>query len=49
MDRRQFLIFVLELIELPVEAALREQFLVGAQLSELAFVHDEDGFGALNC
>ena len=43
-----FLVFVLELVELPVEAAVGEQLLVGALLAELAFVHDEDGVGALD-
>ena len=43
-----FLVPVLELVELPVEAALGEQFLVGAAFAELALVHDEDGVGALD-
>src|SRR5580692_53673 len=42
------LVFVLELVELPVEAALGEQFLVRAHLAELAFVHHKDGVGALH-
>ena len=44
----EFLIAILELVELPVEAALGEQLLVGAALAKLAFVHDEDGVGALD-
>ena len=44
----EFLVFVLELVELPVEAALGEELLVGALFAELAFVHDEDGVGALD-
>ena len=44
----EFLILVLELVKLPVEAALGEQLLVGAHLAELALVHDEDGVGALD-
>ena len=43
-----FLILVLELLELPVEAALRQKLLVRTHLAQLAFVHDENGFGALN-
>ena len=38
----EFLVFVLELVELVVEAALGEELLVGAALAELASVHDED-------
>ena len=44
----ELLVAVLELVELPVEAALGEELLVGAALAELAFVHDEDGVGALD-
>lgn len=44
----EFLIFVLELVELPVEAALCEEFLVAAHLAELALVHDENGVCALH-
>ena len=43
-----FLVAVLELIELPVEAALGEELLVGAALAKLALVHDEDGVGGLD-
>ena len=46
--RGDFLVFVLELVELPVEAAVGEELLVGALLAELALVHDEDGVGALD-
>ena len=45
---RVFLVFVLELVELPVEASLDEELLVAAHLAELTFVHDENGFGALD-
>src|SRR5579875_486704 len=45
----EFLVAVLELVELVVEAAKGEQFLVGALLAELAFVHDENDVGALDC
>ena len=48
LDGRRFLVFVLELVELVVEAAFGEELLVGALLAELAFVHDEDGVGALD-
>jgi len=44
----EFLVAVLELVELPVEAALGEELLVRAALAELALVHHEDGVGALN-
>ena len=43
-----FLILVLELVELPVEAAVGEQFLVRTHLAELPLVHDEDRVCALN-
>ena len=43
-----FLIFVLELVELPVETALGEQFLVGTGFAELAFMHYQDHVGALD-
>src|SRR6185312_10671564 len=45
----KFLIAVLELVELPVEAALREELLVGAALAQRAFVHDENGVSRLDC
>ena len=40
--RLQFLVLVLQLVELPVDSALREQFLMRAHFAQLAFVHDED-------
>ena len=47
-SRAYFLVFVLELVELVVEAALGEELLVGAALAQGAFVHDEDGVGGLD-
>src|SRR5262249_41657799 len=44
----QLLVFVLELVELPVDAAVGEQLLVAADLAHLAFVHDDDLVGALD-
>ena len=44
----ELLVLVLELVELPVEATVREQLLVGAAFAEVALVHDEDGVGALD-
>ena len=44
----EFLVFVLELVKLVIQATLGEELLVGALLAELAAVHDEDGVGALN-
>src|SRR5258708_31267399 len=42
-DRRaQFLVFVLQLVQLPVDAALGAQLLVAADFAELTFVHDHD-------
>ena len=41
----EFLVAVLELVELVVEAVLGEEFLMVAALAELALVHDEDGIG----
>ena len=43
-----FLVLVLELVELVVEAVAGEELLVGALLAELAFVHDEDGVCGLD-
>ena len=43
-----FLVFVLELVELVVEAAVGEELLVGALFAEASLVHDEDGIGALD-
>ena len=45
----ELLILVLELVQLPVEAAVGEKLLVGSLLAELAFVHDQDGIGRLHC
>lgn len=42
-----FLVLVLGLVELPAEAALREQFLVQADLAQLALAHEKNGFGTL--
>jgi hypothetical protein len=44
----ELLIAVLQLVELPVEAAMRQELLVGAALAQLALVHDEDGVRALD-
>src|SRR5579863_1440239 len=44
----QLLLFVLELVEAVVDAALGEQFLMGALFAEAAFVEDEDAVGVLN-
>src|SRR5580704_2465141 len=44
----EFLFLVLELIEAVVNAALREQFLVGALFAEAAFVKNEDTRCVLN-
>jgi hypothetical protein len=43
-----FLILVLELVKLEVNAALGEQLLVRAHFADLAFVHDDDLVGALH-
>jgi|SRR5215472_8406176 len=43
-----FLVFVLKLVELPINAALGEQLLVAADLADLALVHDDDLVGSLN-
>ena len=43
-----FLVLVLKLVELEVEAVLGEELLVGALFAELTFVHDEDGVRALD-
>ena len=42
------LVFVLELVELPVESALGEELLVGAAFAQLGLVHDENRIGALH-
>ena len=44
----EFLVFVLKLVELVVEAVEGEELLVGALLAEMALVHDEDDVGALD-
>ena len=46
--RYRRLVLVLKAVELPVDAAVREELLVRAVLAELAFVHDKDGVGALH-
>src|SRR5580704_8002226 len=44
----EFLLFVLELVEAVVDAALGEQLLMGALFAEAAFVEDEDAVGVLD-
>src|SRR5215470_16518348 len=44
----KLLFLVLELIELPVYPALRQQLLVITDFAHLTFVHDDDLVGALN-
>ena len=44
----ELLFLVLELIELPVDSAMGEQFLMIANLSDVAFVHDDNLVGTLN-
>jgi len=44
----QLLLFVLELVEAVVTAALGEEFLVRALFAEASFVEDEDAVGVLN-
>src|ERR1700733_3878068 len=48
VGRFEFLVLVLETVELPINAVLREELLVRTVLAELAFVHDEDGVCALH-
>src|SRR5215472_9748146 len=48
LPHSQLLVFVLQLIELPVNAAMRQQLLVVADLAHLAFVHGDDLIGSLN-
>src|SRR5580700_1691291 len=43
-----FLVFVLELIQLEVNPALGQELLVGAHFADLAFVHNDDFVGALH-
>ena len=45
---RQLLVLVLQLVELPVDAAMGQQLLVRADLADLALVHHDDLVGALN-
>src|SRR5512142_2046784 len=47
-ENGDFLVLVLELVELVVDAALGEQLLVRAHFSNLALVHDDDLVGALH-
>src|SRR5215813_3540556 len=44
----EFLFLVLELIELPVDSAMGEQFLVITDLPYMALVHDDNLVGTLN-
>src|SRR5260221_2161128 len=44
----QLLLFVLELVEAVIDAALGEKLLMRALLAETAFVEDEDAVGVLN-
>ena len=44
----QFLLFVLELIQAVIDAALGDQFLVGALFPKAAFVEHENTVGVLN-
>ena len=46
--RGDFLIFVLQLVELVVNAALGQQLLMRSNFAQLALVHDDDFIGALN-
>jgi hypothetical protein len=43
IGRNEFLIFVLQSVELVVEPPPSEKLLMCALLAELAFVHDENG------
>ena len=43
-----FLVFVLQLVKLPVDSAFGQQFLVRSHFAQLALVHDDDLVGALN-
>ena len=42
------MLFVLELVKAVVDAALGQEFLVGALFAEAAFVEDEDAVGVLD-
>ena len=44
----QLLVLVLQLVELVVEPAQRQQLLMGSLFAQLALVHDEDGVRALD-
>src|ERR1700731_852857 len=44
----QFLVFILQLIKLPINAALAKQLLVGSNFADVAFVHHDDLVSALN-
>src|SRR5271170_7359354 len=48
LRQAEFLLFVLELVEAVVDAALREEFLMGALFAKAAFVEDEDARSVLN-
>src|SRR5271165_2896505 len=43
-----FLVFVLKLVELPVDATVGEQLLVGADLAYPSLVHDDDFVSTLD-
>ena len=43
-----FLVFVLQLVKLVIDSALREQLLVSAHLADLALVHDDNLVRSLN-
>ena len=45
---QDFLILVLQLIELVVDAMVGQEFLVCAHFAKLAFVHDQNLVGALD-
>src|SRR5581483_10965078 len=47
-SQANLLIFVLELVELPIDAALRQQLLVRAALPQPSFMHHQNPVGALN-
>ena len=47
--RRPFLVFVLQLVELEVQAAMGEQLIVRALFAQLTLVHHEDGVRTLDC
>src|SRR5579884_2028171 len=47
-SQANLLIFVLELVELPIDAALRQQLMVRAALPQPSFMHHQNPVGALN-